>query len=73
MRLVSSQVSTIDPALSGRWTSARRRAATWRVLAELDVASLVTHRFALAAAAEAYAVLDEHPDEAVQVLLTYGD
>lgn len=71
MRLVSSQVSTIDPALTGRWTSERRRAATWRVLAELDPARLVTHRYPLAAAADAYAMLDERPDEAVQVLLTY--
>ncbi len=73
MRLVSSQVSTIDPALTGRWTSGRRRDATWRVLAELDVARLVTHRFPLAAAAQAYALLDERPDEAVSVLLTYDD
>lgn len=73
MRLVSSQVSTLDPALTGRWTGARRRDATWRLLAELDPARLVTHRLPLASAAEAYAVIDEHPDEAVQVLLTYGD
>ncbi len=73
MRLQSSQVSTIDPALSGRWTSARRRDATWRLVAELDPARLVTHRFPLAAAAEAYAAVDEHPDETVQVLLTYDD
>jgi 2-desacetyl-2-hydroxyethyl bacteriochlorophyllide A dehydrogenase len=71
MRLVSSQVSTIDPALSGRWTSERRRETTWRVLAELDPVRLVTHRFGLRAAADAYALLDEHPDEAVQVVLTY--
>jgi threonine dehydrogenase-like Zn-dependent dehydrogenase len=71
MRLQSSQVSTIDPALSGRWTNDRRRQVTWRLLAELDLAALVTHRFPLAAAADAYALLDEHPDEALQVLLTY--
>jgi threonine dehydrogenase-like Zn-dependent dehydrogenase len=71
MRLVSSQVSTIDPALSGRWTSERRRNTAWRLLAELQPERLVTHRFPVAAAAEAYAVLDEHPDEAVSVLLTY--
>lgn len=71
MRLQSSQVSTIDPASSGRWTNERRRQVTWRLLAELDLAALVTHRFPLAAAADAYALLDEHPDEALQVLLTY--
>jgi threonine dehydrogenase-like Zn-dependent dehydrogenase len=72
MQLVSSQVSTIDPALSGRWTPERRRAVTWGLLADLRPARLVTQRFGLAAAADAYALLERHPDEAVQILLTYG-
>ena len=71
MRLISSQVSTIDPALSGRWSMQRRREAAWDVLAQIAPARLVTHRFPFAAAADAYALLDRHPDEAVQVLLTY--
>ena len=71
MRLISSQVSTIDPALSSRWSMQRRRAATWEALAQIAPARLVTHRFPFAAAPDAYALLDRHPDEAVQVLLTY--
>jgi 2-desacetyl-2-hydroxyethyl bacteriochlorophyllide A dehydrogenase len=72
MRLVSSQVSTIDPRLSGRWTFERRRSATWSALRRLRPSRLVTHRIPLDNAAAAYALLDEHPDEAVQVLLTYA-
>jgi 2-desacetyl-2-hydroxyethyl bacteriochlorophyllide A dehydrogenase len=72
MRLVSSQVSTIDPTLTGRWTTARRRQVTWNLLSQLGPARLVTHRFSFTDAAEAYDLLDRHPDEAVQVLLTYG-
>jgi len=71
IRLQSSQVSTIDPGLTGRWTSERRRQAAWRLLAEVRPARLITHRFPLAAAAEAYDVLDRHPQDAVQVVLTY--
>lgn len=72
MRLVSSQVSTIDPALSGRWSSARRRQVTWSLLSEVAPARLITHRFPLSAVADAYRVLDEHPEQAVQVVLDYG-
>jgi len=71
MTLVSSQVSTIDPQLSGRWTGERRSTVAWRLLRDVDVDLLITHRFPLAEAAEAYALVDEHPDDAIQVLLDY--
>jgi threonine dehydrogenase-like Zn-dependent dehydrogenase len=32
----------------------------------------VTHRFPVDRAAEAYALLDQSPDEAIQIILTYG-
>ena len=70
--LVSSQVSTLAPELSGRWTSARRLGVAMSQLREVRPARLVTHRFPIERAAEAYALLDEHPDEAVQVVLSYG-
>ncbi len=69
--LKSSQVSTIDPQRTGRWTSQRRRELAWRMLAEVDAQRLVTHRFALADAADAYELLDSPSHEAIQVLLTY--
>lgn len=72
IQLASSQVSTIAPALRGRWTTKRRIATAWRWLETLDVDRLVTHRKPVEAAAEAYRLLDERPDEAIQVLLTYG-
>ncbi len=71
LTLVSSQVSRLAPALTGRWDHARRRQVAWEALARVDVAALVTHRFALGRAAEAYARLDAGPAEALQVLLTY--
>ena len=70
-RLVSSQVSSIAPQYSGRWSKERRLEVAWDRLAELDPTRLVTHRFPIERAHEAYRTLDEHPEEAVQVLLTY--
>ena len=71
LTLMSSQVSRLPPTLTGRWDRARRRQVAWEALARVDAASLVTHRFALGRAAEAYASLDAGPAEALQVLLTY--
>ncbi len=71
MRLISSQVSTIAPELSGRWSKFRRYLLAWRMLQETDPVPLITHRFPLAQAAQAYDLLDQNPAEALQVILTY--
>src|SRR6201999_4196138 len=63
LTIASSQVSHVAPALTGRWDRARRRAVAWDALARLDAAALITHRFALGRAAEAYARLDAGPAE----------
>ena len=73
MKLVSSQVTTLAPAFSGRWDKRRRMQVAWRILREIRPSRLVTHRFPLARAAEAYRLLDERPQEAIQVVLEYGD
>jgi 2-desacetyl-2-hydroxyethyl bacteriochlorophyllide A dehydrogenase len=70
LRLFSSQVSTIAPELSGRWTKERRFSVAWEMLAEVDPARWITQRFPLGQAAQAYRLLDENPGEAIQVLLT---
>lgn len=71
LTITSSQVSRLPPALTARWDRARRRDVAWRELGRVDVAPLVSHRFALGRAAEAYARLDAGPTQATQVLLTY--
>lgn len=71
-RLVSSQVSTLAPELTGRWTRRRRLATALAELPRLPVERVVTHRFPLAEAAAAYALLDEHPERAIQVLLIHS-
>lgn len=72
VRLESSQVSTIDPSLRGRWSKERRARVAWQLLQTLQPASsVITHRFSLDRAADAYRLLDQHPDEAVQVVFDY--
>lgn len=73
IEIISSQVSTISPALSGRWDKARRLDLAQAMLGEVMPASLVTHRFHIRDAAQAYAMLDECPGDALQVLLIYDD
>jgi 2-desacetyl-2-hydroxyethyl bacteriochlorophyllide A dehydrogenase len=71
IRLISSQVSTLTPELLARWSKARRLQVAWAMLARVPVCDLITHTFPMADAAQAYALLDEQPDQAVQVIFHY--
>jgi 2-desacetyl-2-hydroxyethyl bacteriochlorophyllide A dehydrogenase len=71
MRLISSQVSSIAPELCGRWNKSRRYQLTWQMLQEVKPARLITHRFPLGQAAQAYELLDQNPGEVIQIVLTY--
>ena len=71
LRLVSSQVSELDPALAPRWDRQRRREISLSLLGELLLGPLITHRIPFARAAEAYELVDQRPEETVQVILTY--
>ena len=71
MRLISSQVSHIAPQWRGRWSKDRRRQQAWVMLARHSLASLITHRFPFGRVSEAYQLLDQAPQETIQVLLTY--
>jgi 2-desacetyl-2-hydroxyethyl bacteriochlorophyllide A dehydrogenase len=71
LRLVSSQVSTLDPGLAPRWSRDRRTDLVRTLLEELPLDGLVSHRFPFAAAASAYALLEKAPEECLQVVLDY--
>lgn len=71
LKLVSSQVSTIDAALQPRWTHQRRMTVARDLLPSLELASLISQRFPIERAGEAYQLVDAHPDQVVQVVLTY--
>ena len=73
LRIVSSQVSTIDAGLQPRWSHARRLALACDLLPRLELAPLISQRIPVEQAAEAYALIDQHPDRTVQVVLTYSN
>jgi 2-desacetyl-2-hydroxyethyl bacteriochlorophyllide A dehydrogenase len=71
IRLTSSQVSSIAPRFDGRWTKMRRFEVAWEMIRQLKPSRLITHRFPIERASEAYQLLDQNPGKVIQVLLTY--
>ncbi len=71
LQIISSQVSSIAPHLTGRWTKARRMRSAWRFLATLPIEQLITQRFPIERAADAYRLVDRQPEQTVQVIFEY--
>ncbi len=71
IRLISSQVSTLAPEFSGRWSKSRRLNVAWEMIRRIKPADFITHRYDIRQAGEAFQLLDERPEEAIQVVLTY--
>lgn len=71
IELISSQVSTISPELSGRWDKSRRFEVAWQALERIQPQKWITHRFSLSDAEKAYQLLDENPQEMIQVIFEY--
>ena len=71
IRIRSSQVSRVDPDHAGRWDKERRMEYVRSWLGRADVSEMFTHRLDVGEAPKAYRLLDEHKDEAVQVVFTY--
>ena len=71
IRVRSSQVSRVDPDHADRWDKDRRLSVVLSWLADNDPTPMLTHTVDLSEAGEAYRLLDERPDEAVQVAFTY--
>ena len=71
IQLISSQVSHLAPRWQGRWSKVRRMAVAWQMLAKVQPQRLITHRFPLAQAADAYELIDQRPETAVQLIFIY--
>jgi threonine dehydrogenase-like Zn-dependent dehydrogenase len=72
IKLISSQVSTIAPELSARWDKSRRFQVAWEALKRIQPQKWITHRFNISRAAEVYKLLDESPEQAIQVVFTHA-
>ena len=73
VRLRSSQVGRLNPELEPRWDRERRTQTVLGFLKRLDLGDLISHRIPFDRAPEAYRLLDERPEEAVQVIFTYEE
>ena len=73
MVIVSSQVSTIAPELSGRWDKMRRFSVAWDMINKCQPTQFIAHSLPFAQAGEAYRLLDQSPEDTVQVVFEYQD
>ncbi len=71
LSLISSQVSSLSPGLTGRWQIGRRLDLAWEMLRQVRPSGCISHRFALADAALAYALIDRRPGETIQVIFDH--
>lgn len=69
--LISSQVSSLAPELTGRWQTSRRLDLAWGMLRQVRPSGCISHRFGLQDAALAYALIDQSPGETIQVIFDY--
>jgi threonine dehydrogenase-like Zn-dependent dehydrogenase len=73
VRLASSQVSTIAPVFSGRWTKSRRLETVWKMIDRVKPERFISHRFPLNQAKRAFELLDKEPQKAIQVVFSYDE
>ncbi len=69
--LISSQVSTIAPELSGRWDKSRRFAQAWEWIRRIDPERLITHAFPAAECQQAFERVSEKTANVVQAVFEY--
>ncbi|MBU2097697.1 MAG: oxidoreductase [Gammaproteobacteria bacterium] len=71
LKITTSQVSTLAPALTGRWDKTRRFDVAWDMIRRLQPQKLVSHNLALSEADKLYKLLHNKPDEVMQALFVY--
>lgn len=71
IQLISSQVSSLAPEISGRWTKQRRMELALDALKKVHPGKWITHRYSLQEADQAYQQLVLNPQETFQIVLTY--
>jgi len=71
LRLISSQVSTLSPALTGRWDKRRRIDLAWRMVEKLQPQRLISQAFPLAKCSEAFETACGRRDGVMQVIFQY--
>lgn len=71
LRIITSQVSTIDPMLSGRWDKTRRFETAWDKIRQLRPQRLISHRVGLSAAGDLFKQMDQSQDSILQAVFVH--
>lgn len=71
LKIITSQVSSIDPQLSGRWDKTRRFDLVWDMIRRVKPEQFISHRTPVGDAPSIYAQLDQVPQEILQAIFTY--
>lgn len=71
LKIITSQVSSIDPQLSGRWDKNRRFNLVWEMIRRVKPEQFISHRFSVADAPALYDQLDQAPQEILQAIFLY--
>jgi 2-desacetyl-2-hydroxyethyl bacteriochlorophyllide A dehydrogenase len=72
IQLITSQVSSIDPGFTGRWDKPRRYDLAWEMIRRVQPDRWITHRMPFEEAERGYSILDEHPEDAIQVIFMFA-
>jgi threonine dehydrogenase-like Zn-dependent dehydrogenase len=69
--IFSSQVSRIDPSLSGRWDKQRRFEVVFEQLERIKPGNWISHLFPLSEANQVFDLLVDSPHEVLQAVFSY--
>ena len=73
--VIASQISGVAPSLQHRWNEYRLNTTAMQLAVDgrLDVLSLISHTMPLEDAGTAFQMLDENPQDALQVVLSFDE
>ncbi len=71
IRLISSQVSTIDPQLSGRWSKNRRINLAWSMIEAIKPKTLISHKLPFTECVKAFQINDQKTEQVLQTIFEY--
>jgi threonine dehydrogenase-like Zn-dependent dehydrogenase len=71
LQIITSQVSSIAPQLTGRWNKTRRFDLAWEMIRQTQPAALISHRAALTDSEKIYQLIDQQPADILQAIFCY--
>lgn len=71
LQIITSQVSSIAPALSGRWDKQRRFELAWEMIRQIQPAQWISHKTSITDCKTIYQTIDQQPAEVLQAVFYY--